>query len=152
MAMLGDFASLLQLGTGVGIGLAVFRAPLEVRSKRLEREISLERAVLTGVGAEDAKSRLAELSSIQLSFEAKKKDLGELQLPFMIAIVFLAAINLCTLISAALWSSHVLSTTEIFLLLLVSVVGYIGVAAALEITARLYFAEVLARFRAWEQG
>ena len=152
MAILGDFASLLQLGAGIGIGLAVFRAPLEVRSTRLEREIGLHRAVLRGVDAEAAQARLAELSSIQLSFTAKRKELGELQLPFMIVTVSLAALNLSTLIAAALWSSHVLGTTEILLLLIISVIGYLFIAIALEIAARLYFAEVLARFRTWEQG
>src|SRR5687767_12270602 len=102
MVTYGDFSSLLQLGVGLGIGLSVFRAPVDLRVSRITRIIDAEIAALSGTQTDVGRRKRIAFMDLRLSFATKSRGLENLQVPFMFTAVAAAALNLCGLIYATL--------------------------------------------------
>jgi len=93
MATLGEYGSLLQLGFGIGIGLSIFRAPMDLLSMAFEKDLSAEMDVLEGVQTAKAKSSRSALSDLKLEFAQTARALESFYLPFMIAAIAGALVN-----------------------------------------------------------
>lgn len=93
MATLGEYGSLLQLGFGIGIGLSVFRAPMELLSVKLKSDLDAEFAVLEKVISTRAGEQRGKLSDLQLQFSQTASWLDRMHLPFMIASIIAAIVN-----------------------------------------------------------
>ena len=148
MATLGEFGSLLQLGFGVGVGLSLFRAPMDLRANSLARAIDSQFEVVKGVRTEKAQDRSGRLASLKLKFVEQRRDLDRLNLPFMAVTVALAFLNLGALIWASLDASHSLTPLQRNGLLFIAVGSYLIVFVLLEIVARWLFRDVSAQLRA----
>lgn len=148
MATLGEFGSLLQLGFGVGVGLSFFRAPMDLRAKALSKAIESQFAVVSGVKSQRARERSGKLASVKLEFTQKRRQLELLNLPFMIATVAFALLNLAALIWASLDAGRSLTGHERSALLFISVGSYTFVFLALEIVAQWLFWGVRRELRA----
>jgi hypothetical protein len=142
MATLGEFASLVQLGFGIGVGLSLFRAPMDLRVRSIGRAIDAQLRVLSGVRTAAARERKAKLSTLKLAFADQRRRLDKLNLPFMAATLFCAALNLAALVWASLDATHVVTGLERNALLFISVGAYVLVLLVLEAVARFYFREV----------
>lgn len=142
MATYGDFSSLLQLGVGIGIGLSLFRAPVDLRVAYLGRTIDSEIAMLRSP-LPFAKRKRRDLQDLKLRFLTVSGNLERRQLPFMVIAVGLSVANLAALIWAAVDKDRCVSGPELWMLLAISVGGYILLIAALEILARLSLSKIM---------
>jgi hypothetical protein len=145
MATLGEFSSLLQLGFGIGIGLSYFRAPVELRSASLGQAIEDEITIIQGVSSAKAQQKSGDLSSLKLAFNEETDNLEQWQLPFMIAALVGALGNWIALVFASLSAQSVLTATEEFGLIFVSVAYYILLGVTLEFIAQWRFRSVRLR-------
>jgi hypothetical protein len=152
MATLGEFGSLLQLGFGVGVGLSLFRAPMELRANALARAIEAQLGVVKGVQAPKARERSGKLASLKLKFVEQRRKLNRLNRPFMVLTIAFALLNLAALIWASVDASHVLLSGECNILLFVSVGSYVAIFAALEGVAQWLFWGVAGELRALSPG
>jgi hypothetical protein len=131
MAILGEYSSLLQLGFGIGIGLSVFRAPMDLMSKTFERDLNSEIDVLTSVQTSKANAKITGLSDIKLEFAQTSRTLNFVHLPFMIASIVGAAVNWCLLAKASSTASYALSDAEEWGVFLVSGPFFLFIAGIL---------------------
>ncbi len=152
MATLGEFGSLLQLGFGVGVGLSLFRAPMELRANALARAIEAQLGVVKGVQTPKARERSGKLASLKLKFVEQRRKLNRLNRPLMVLTVAFALLNLAALIWASVDASHVLSNGERNTLLFVSAGSYVAILAALEGVAQWLFWSVAGELRALSAG
>lgn len=144
MATLGEFGSLLQLGFGIGVGLSVFRAPMERRARSLEGAIEAQLGVVKGVRTAKAQDRTGKLASLKLSFVAQRRKLNRFNLPLLWTTVGFAILNLGALIWASLDAAHRLTASERNILLFVAVGSYALLLASLECIAAWLFRNVSA--------
>jgi hypothetical protein len=112
MATLGEYSSLLQLGFGIGVGLSIFRAPMDLLSKTFERDVDAEMNVLEGVQSPKAQTSRSALSDIKLEFAQTARALDSFHLPFMIATILGAIVNWVLLAKASSDAGYTLSPTE----------------------------------------
>jgi hypothetical protein len=112
MATLGEYGSLLQLGFGIGIGLSIFRAPMDLLSLAFERDLSAEMNVLEGVQTPKAQTNKSALSDLKLEFAQTARTLESFHLPFMIAAIAGALVNWALLASASSKAGRDLSYEE----------------------------------------
>jgi hypothetical protein len=136
VATLGEFASLLQLGVGIGIGLSVFRAPMELRAAHVEKSLADELKVFNGLTTEKALTARGNLASLQLEFNDVRRGLEELHKPFMALTVAGALGNWTILALASLYSAYELSNAEAFWLLTLSIFYYVAIWVCLEVLTR----------------
>jgi hypothetical protein len=101
MATLGEYGSLLQLGFGIGIGLSVFRAPMDLMSKAFERELNAEIDVFDDIQTIPAREKKTRLSNIKFDFSETSRALNIFHLPFMIASIAGAVVNWALLAKAS---------------------------------------------------
>jgi hypothetical protein len=121
----GDFASLLQLGFGTGIGLGVFQAPIALRLHRLERAIE-NRLLLTSdsVSAKVVEENL-QLSTLKIRIVASKTSVETRQGLPLVFVILGALANLACLIWSTLDSSAKLTGPETTGLIFVSVIWFV---------------------------
>jgi hypothetical protein len=112
MATLGEYGSLLQLGFGIGVGLSIFRAPMDLLSRSFEKDLDAEMNVLEGVQSPKAQAIRSALSDLKLEFAQTSRALDSFHLPFMIATILGAIVNWGLLAKASNDASHVLTTNE----------------------------------------
>ena len=93
MATLGEYGSLLQLGFGIGIGLSIFRAPMDLLSISFEKDLRAELDVFEGVQTTKAKTNKSDLGDLSLEFAQTAEALNSFHLPFMIAAIAGALVN-----------------------------------------------------------
>lgn len=136
MTTYSDFSSLLQLGVGVGIGLSLFRAPVDLRVVNLSRTIESDLVVLRDAEMQFAKAKRRDLMDLKFRFIGICDDLNRWQLPFMVAAVVAAVLNLIGLIFATIYADRVADSYEIVAVLTVSVVWFGIEIALLEVLAR----------------
>lgn len=136
MASFGDFSSLLQLGVGTGIGLSLFRAPVDLRVKFLSKVIEEELASLNNSSSQFGRKKRRDISDLKQKFLEVCDKLDIYMQPFMVAAVVGAALNLIALIDRTLNSDIELSNVAIWWLLFVSVGFFILELALLEVLAR----------------
>ena len=136
MATLGEFGSLLQLGAGIGIGLSVFRAPVDLRVASIAKVIDNELDVIRGLDTERANQIRGRLASLKLKFSDEREWLDTFQKPFMVVTVILAITNWLGLIAASFYAQRDLSEFEQWALVCVSVGAYVAIVVILEGVAR----------------
>ena len=142
MSAYGEFASLFQLGVGVGIGLSLFRAPVAVRISAISRKLNGELTTLKGVKTDFGKQKRRDLMALKLQFIKKNVTLDRQQFPFMILAVFGAVLNLCFLIKATLNPLSNVSETMIYVLLGISVIYFLVLIILLELLARHHLSKI----------
>lgn len=136
MATLNEFSSLLQLGVGIGIGLSLFRAPIDLRVTSLTAILENETRILQTVQTTAAKARLADFASAAVELAGEHGNL-ESDLRWFLGATLLGAVaNWAALIWASLDATHTLNFGETILLLTISVFYYAAILGALEILAR----------------
>lgn len=118
MASYGDFSSLLQLGVGVGIGLSLFRAPVDLRVAQLDRTISGELSALKGSTEAFGRTKRRDLSDLRFRFTLSRTELQRSQIPYMVAAVISAVANLVCLIIATVDKDKQVHTIDMLVLML----------------------------------
>ena len=68
MVTYGEFSSLLQLGVGIGIGLSIFKAPIDLRTNRIGRVLDAEILALRGGASDFTKQKRRELMMLRSRF------------------------------------------------------------------------------------
>lgn len=109
MATLGDFGSLLQLGVGLGLGLSVFRAPLDVRLRRIGNKLQAEMDIVQGVDSEFSRDRVSQISRIKIKFLRATLSLEQAQFNFSVVALIGALLNVLFLTVAAVQVEQELS-------------------------------------------
>jgi hypothetical protein len=148
MSNLGEFGSLLQLGVGFGVGLSLFRAPLTLLLRKLDEDIAKEMDVLGTVQSLEAKRIKADLSDLKMDIATNTETLNWLTLPFMIAALVGAAVNWLVLIYASFFAQNVLTSTDEWLLVLVSVGWFLLIGCAVGLAALLLLLPLSKRLHA----
>lgn len=128
MATLGEYGSLLQLGFGIGIGLSIFRAPLDLISKGLADDLNAELGVVENLKTAKAQQMKTQLIDLKIRLSEKVQRLERLHIPFLIAAVFVALVNWFLLWRASTTAGYQLSSNQEWALFVVSgpVYGMIG--------------------------
>lgn len=147
MTTYGDFSSLLQLGVGIGIGLSLFRAPVDLRASKLIRTIDNELTVLRNPINPFAKAKWRDVRQLRYRFGQVRDSLDRVQLPFMWAALTLAALNLAALVVATVDKERVACGAELYGLLFVTIGGFLLLLAALEGLARWHLAPIRAELK-----
>lgn len=147
MATYGDFSSLLQLGVGIGIGLSLFRAPVDLRTSKLMRTMDNELTVLRNPNNQFAKMKWRDVRELRYRFGQVRDDLDKVQLPFMWAAIVLAILNLAALVVATVDKERAADGLELYGLLFIAVGGFFIILAALEGMARWYLNPIRAELR-----
>lgn len=142
LANFGDFSSLLQLGVGIGIGLSLFRAPLELRTRKLEATLSDQSTILEGISSDEAKSKRQTVATLRLELARTTESLERLSFPLLIAALIGAAANVILLILATLFYNSAVNDISAFGLIFASVGYYLLTLLILEIIARLSLSKV----------
>jgi len=142
MASFGDFSSLLQLGVGIGIGLSLFRAPVDLRVNSISRVVENELIALEGVKTPFAITKRRDISDLKLRFLTIRDRLNRTMVPFMIAAVIGALINLVALIDATFNAERELSSAVSYWMLFIAVGWFIVELFVLEIIARARLGEL----------
>jgi hypothetical protein len=135
MATLGEYGSLLQLGFGIGVGLSLFRAPMEVLSAKVRADLNSEVDVLANVHSVRANEIKSELSDLNLEFVRTSSTLDRFHFPFMIASILVALINWGLLAAASADAPRKLTYWEEWGLLFVSGPIYLVISAVLAYAA-----------------
>ena len=148
MSNLGEFGSLLQLGVGFGVGLSLFRAPMTLLLRKLDEDIAKEMDVLSTVQSLEAKRVKADLSDLKMDIATNTETLNWLTLPFMITALVGAAVNWLVLIYASFFAQNVLTSTDEWLLVLVSVGGVLLIGCAVGLAALLLLLPLSKRLHA----
>jgi len=146
MATYGDFSSLFQLGVGIGIGISLFRAPVDLRVSRLERLINGEITALRGTDVPFAQKKRRDMMDLRFRFITVRADLDRWQWPFMVAAVTGAALNLAGLVVATLDKDRAVLTFDRWTLLFVSIGWFLILLGALEVLARVALRSVTRDF------
>lgn len=136
MCMYGDFTSLLQLGVGIGIGLSLFRAPVDFRTARITKSLDNELSVLRGTASTFANRKRRELLDLKFEFAEAQRSLESAIVPAMYFALFGALLNLSALVGASLHAKTPLIGWNVIELLFISVAYYFLILAFLEGTAR----------------
>lgn len=131
MATLGEYGSLLQLGFGIGVGLSVFRAPMDIMSAKVKAQVQSEMDVLVNVQTAKANEKKARLSDLNLEFVKTASTLDRFHLPFMIASILGAFVNWALLAAASHEAGRVLGSGEEWFVFLVSGPLYLVISAIL---------------------
>jgi hypothetical protein len=147
MATMGEFNSLLQLGVGIGIGLSVFRAPMDIKATYLENALADEASVLNGVNTPQGLTKRGEISTLRLRFNDARVLMEKWQKPFLYATLLGAAANCFALIFASLCANYVLREREELLLIFLSVFYYVVIWITLALIAHWHFASIQKRLR-----
>lgn len=136
MANMGEYGSLLQLGFGIGAGLSVFRAPMEIRAKKIKTTIDNELALIKGGRTEKTKKKECDLSSIELEFHSTTISLGAEYAPYMYITALFALANWIALIYASSNAEKRIGTYEELIIIFISVASYVIIGGILEFKAR----------------
>lgn len=143
MPVNGDFSSLLQFGAGLGIGLSLFRAPVDLRVSRIMRTLDGELTALQGIRSAFARTKRRDMMDLKLRFTATRQDLEAAQIPYMIAAIIGAICNITCLIYVALNSGEQATTLAMAIFLFLSIGFFIIIILLLEILARLKLSGIL---------
>jgi hypothetical protein len=143
MAIYGDFSSLLQLGVGLGIALSLFRAPVDLRTARIARALDGDILALRGVPTEFARTKRIDLMNLRLHFQETCEGIEKSQLPFMIAALVAALINLGFLIKASFDAGGSVGPHIEYVMTFFSVAIYFLIGLGLEVLARYQLGPIL---------
>jgi hypothetical protein len=136
MSTFGEFTSLLQLGFGIGIGLSLFRAPVDLRAAKIARILDMEMTALRGVATAFGQQKRRKLMSLKLRFLDAQKELERQQFPFLIFTLLGALINLLLLIKASVSAQQQVTPSIEWLLIFISVIYFVFIVIILDCIAR----------------
>ncbi|CAA2106912.1 hypothetical protein MBUL_03902 [Methylobacterium bullatum] len=142
MATYGDFSSLLQLGVGIGIGLSLFRAPVDLRVSKLTRTMDNELTALRGASMPFAKVKWRDVQQLRYRFAQVRLTLERQQLRFMVIALALALLNLVALVEATLDKDRPACGVELYGLLFVAIGGFVALLSVLEVLARYHLGPI----------
>ena len=137
MSTMGDYGSLLQLGFGIGIGLSLFQAPIELRYSRLSTSIAQQLEITSRIQTPKGRAMHNELSSINLSLLGEYKLVKQFEKPVLFVVIILALSNWASLIYVSLHASDPVSRSNSWLFLSISVFGFSALAIVIEIFVRI---------------
>jgi len=140
--ILGAFASLLQLGFGIGIGLSLFKTPLTIRAAKIGLHIDAQLSALHGVHTEVGKDQRGRLASLKLEFSDTEVTLNKIYHVLFIFVLIGVIAKLLLLISASVWPGARLNDKEMVLLLFVSVGYYLTLGALMELLTRFWLSPI----------
>lgn len=146
MATFGEFASLLQLGVGFGIGVSLFRAPIEIRARRLSASLQRETDILVGVQTIFARQKRNQLMDLRLQFEQSRSELERHQLPFSVFAVYGAVFNLSCLVYASINPNRVADNIDQTIMIFFSVFYFLIIGGIVEIIARRKLGVLMEQF------
>ncbi|QYO77192.1 hypothetical protein [Devosia salina] len=136
MSNLAAFASLLQLGFGIGIGLSVFRSPLTLRATSLGKRLDAELSIIKDSHSTKANELRGKLSSAKLLYHDAMREMERSYVPLMGAVLIGALANMSGLILASLYPDVVVNESLSGVLLFISTGYYLFVALVIEIYTR----------------
>ena len=137
MAAYGDFTSLAELGTAIGLGLSIFRAPIDKRLLDMKRSIESQLSALRGLSTEFAVGKVNDLSSLRVDVAAKERTLG-MALKFSSYAAAAGAIFNAILLSiACLNASDEANLVIKMLYIFAGIVWFAVLLGILEIVARI---------------
>ena len=111
MPAYGDFTSIAELGTGIGIGLSFFRAPIDRRLSYLRGRIETEMSLLKAVSTPLATSKKTDFSGLSVKVSTKRRDLERVLKIATIVAAIGAAVNAALLSIACLQAESEISGT-----------------------------------------
>ncbi len=136
MSNLGAFASLLQLGFGIGIGLSVFRTPLTLRATILGKRLDSELTIIRDIRSTQAEELRGKISSAKLVYHNAMQEIEKSYLPLMGAVLVGAAANLVALIASSLYPDMPVDGFWATILIIVSFGYYVALALIIEVYTR----------------
>lgn len=138
MPAFADFASLAQLGAGVGLGLSVFRAPIESRLIPIRSILRAEIDALETTVTDFGRTKKRSLLDLELKLIRTQPELLLFQkfLLWWAAFGALASTNI--LAYAAVYSKHEASSFDCAVLLLLTVGWSLVIFAIAEAVAWRY--------------
>lgn len=116
MADLGEYGSLLQLGVGIGIGLSIFKAPMEWLEAKLEHDLASEFDVVKNAETDTARKARADLADLRVDLANADRQLNRFNVPFLIAAILGAGVNWGLLVLASTSAGYPLSCSQELLL------------------------------------
>jgi hypothetical protein len=152
MGIMSDFASLLQLGVGIGLGLSVFRAPLDLRTRAIEAGIEQEWLILDRLETPRAQSLRGEIATLKLNYNQAKTRIERMQYPLLILTILGAMANWLGLAYAAIRPSLVVSTVGEYAILALTIFYFVVILIALELIARFQLGQIQARLTTLRSG
>lgn len=75
MALFGDFSSLFEVGLGIGIGLSLFRIPIDNRKSHLVNRVENELKLFSTPKNDEATARYERAASLALELDAAIMEL-----------------------------------------------------------------------------
>jgi hypothetical protein len=128
-----DFASVLQLGAGIGIGLSFFRAGFDRKQRALKRRFARAGAAYDNPATREERKHLTELSTLRTRFGSRVSRADRRVTVFQVAAFIGGIANMILLAWVTFHGDQALSRWEQFVGLAASL-GYFSVLlAALEI-------------------
>lgn len=144
---MAEFGSLLQLGFGIGIGLSLFRAPMDLRASALVAGMADAQKLLAKAQTPEAAAKRNSLLDLRVRFHQERRKLDAWNKPIMIALLGGAVTNLIALIWASVRAQDQVGLSWQAVLIFVSVGYYVLALALLEILARQHLAGVTAALK-----
>lgn len=142
MPTMSDFASLLQLGAGIGIGFSLFRAPLDVRTDRFERILNSEEGAFRGNESERGRYVLRKIHSARIKLQLTRRELHDTHSHMSFILFIIAVINWIFLCVVTIWPNENVNTLGCFFFLLVSVFSYIVLGVWIECMVKRKMADL----------
>lgn len=137
MAVYGDFTSLAELGTAIGLGLSIFRAPIDKRLLDMKRSIESQLSSLKGLSTEFAVTKVNDLSSLRVDVAAKERTLG-IALKFSSYVAATGAVLNAILLSVAcLHAEDEANLAVAMLYIFAGILWFAVLLAILEVVARI---------------
>ena len=147
MSVMSDYDSLLQLGFGIGAGLSVFRAPLELRYSHLSTSIDTQLAATRNITTSKAIDMCQKLSDLRINLAGEYKFVRRWQRPFLYSCIMGSIINLITLIVASMYASQNVTHLGRTLFLIESVLYYLLTWLIIESFVRWRLRSITRSFR-----
>lgn len=152
MAYMNDFASLLQLGFGIGAGLSLFRAPMDLRAAGIQRRIGSEIEVLERVKSPGASAKVGLLSSLEMRFHENKSELDGSLKPIMAMTFIVALVNVSALVWVSLDPRSEVSLYLSWGFIFISVGYYLVVGLAVEWLTRKHLGRIRSALDLLDRG
>lgn len=135
MPAYGDFTSIAELGTGIGIGLSFFRAPIDKRLLYLRGRIETEMTLLKAISTPLATSKKTEFSNLSVKVSTKRRELERVLKGATVIASLGAAVNAMFLSFACLQAEREISGAMQMWYLLAGIGLYMALLLFLECIA-----------------
>lgn len=137
MSSMGEYGSLLQLGFGIGAGLTVFQAPIELRYSRMNTSIDQQLSITKNVRTDKGRAMHTALATLKLRLLGEYKILKKFERPLLYILACLAIANWYELVQVSDHAGEGVSLARYWIFMTISVYAYLLIAAIIEIFARI---------------